>query len=203
MNILLKSAIAALVTTCTAQAATAALTTYADRASWQGAAGATIFEDLNAFAADDIQPFDVGPFTVSAVGAFAGDNGIEAYDPNPNDIQQDRNIDGTTYLSLDVDDTVITFTFDSAIFAIAWDQVSTVSNVDINIDGMSANLGSGSFFGIVSDTAFTSFTLTGIDGAFGLDNIEFSNAAAVPAPAAFGLFGLALLGLSAGRRFKR
>lgn len=38
--------------------------------------------------------------------------------------------------------------------------------------------------------------------AFGIDNVVYTNATGVPEPATLGLFGLAVLGLGAARRFK-
>ena len=183
-----------------AGAAGAAPILFPDRASFRAATGDTTFEDVNGFTADVPGPFDVGPFSVAATGLWAADNGIEAYDPRPNDINRlNRNVDGTTYLSLDVDRTLVTFSFDAPIRAIAWDQTSTANNVSITVGGDTVNLGNARFFGLVAAEPFDTFVLSGIDGAFGLDNIEFETVAAVPVPAALSLL-LAGLGAVAGVR---
>ena len=189
-----------------ATAPSAAVTSYSNLGDWTAAThGMILLEDLNGFVEDDVAPFDAGDFMVAAVGDFAMDNGIEAYDPNPNDIQrlnQDRNIDGTTYYSADVARTVITFVFDFAINSISWDQRSTQSEVNITFDGFTQNLGDGAFFGLTSTEGVTSFTLSGRDGAFGLDNFRYTAVAAVPVPAALPLLlaGLGGLGMVARRR---
>ncbi|WP_294057312.1 PEPxxWA-CTERM sorting domain-containing protein, partial [Sphingomonas sp.] len=62
------------------------------------------------------------------------------------------------------------------------------------------------FFGLTSDTAFTSFTITGVSvDAFAstvLDNVRYGTAAAVPEPATWGMMiaGFGLLGAAMRRR---
>jgi hypothetical protein len=62
-------------------------------------------------------------------------------------------------------------------------------------------------WGTVSfDTTLDQIRVTATYGggafAFGIDNVVYTNATGVPEPATLGLFGLAVLGLGAARRFK-
>ncbi len=200
-----------------ASSASATSLSYTDLSAWQAAVGtATAVEDFNSYTTDTWAPVDVGYFTITAVGSYAGDNGIEAYDPNPDDIQViggswDRNIDGSSYYSGDVDNTIVTISFHNPIFAFGWDYTSLGSNDYLTVLGETfafpfvGNPPANDFFGIVSDTLFTDITIGGSDGAFGADNFRFDTApdsAPVPEPATMFLFGTGLVGF-ASTRIKR
>lgn len=170
------------------QASAATLTTFTDRPTFLAAAsGIVISEDLNSIVSDiDTQPgppIDVGPFSMSAVGPEAGNNGIDA-SPFGNVGGNNRNVDGTTYLNGDINvaGTVITLSFDSLLEGFAFEGESTQDGpVNLNIAGATVTVPSDGFFGVISDMPFNSLTIDGGDGAFGLDNFDLAQTA-VPEP---------------------
>ncbi|MEM8642403.1 MAG: PEP-CTERM sorting domain-containing protein [Cyanobacteria bacterium P01_G01_bin.54] len=194
------------------------ITTYTDRSLWEAAvSGNVIIEDFNSITSDTDLSVDVGDFSISAVGPWAHQNGIEAYDPSPSSFQQDRNIDGTTYYQGDTDQgTTYTFSFDFGISAFAFDHTSLGSEgagefLTLDLEGVnysipSTQTGETGFFGIVnSDTElFTSVTFLGDDGAHGLDNISYtaSSPTEVPEPGSLSILGLGIVGLVVSHKKK-
>ncbi|TWT55452.1 hypothetical protein KOR42_28380 [Thalassoglobus neptunius] len=194
----------------TAETAQAGFVTFTDRTAWQNAVATYAVVDFNKISSDHnlgtSGSFDAGPFTLSASGPWASDNGIEAYDPSPANIQalnQDRNIDGTTYFSGDTDDgTVVTIDFDGSVTAFGFDYTSFNGGIPFE----SFKFGtyetffpsSSGFFGVVetSFNAFSQITIQGDDGAWGADNFSYSAApnlnATVPEPASIAMWGVAL-----------
>ena len=185
--------------------ASAALITFSDRATFQGAVtGALSFEGFNdAFSTGVTQDFPVGgpsAFTVLSADSL-GSTTIASLVS-----------EGTRALFLRELDT-ITFTFVSAITAFGFD-VNELNSGTIDYSDSSGNLlsgavtpnGSGStFFGAISDTAFTSFSLTVTGGSsgqiWGLDALDFGGDS-IPEPGTLALFGLGLAGLGFARRRK-
>ncbi|MEW4487213.1 hypothetical protein AB1L42_03980 [Thalassoglobus sp. JC818] len=204
----------------TSETAHAGFVTFTDRTAWQNAVTTFSVVDFNNFTSDHnlgtSGSFDAGPFTLSAVGPWASDNGIEAYDPSPTNIQsvgQDRNIDGTTYFSGDTDDgTVITIDFDGSITAFGFDYTSMNGGIpfeSFKVGAFEFSFPSSSgFFGIVETSlnSFNQITIQGDDGAWGADNFSYSAApnltAAVPEPASIAIWGIALAG-GCGLRLRR
>lgn len=197
----------------------ATLTQYADRTTFNAAAGPLSSEDFNSSVSDvsfNLSTIDVGPFTITHSGFFSFSD-FNFIDVPPLDFAG-FDIDGTTLMNGGVfsGDSII-LTFDSPIFAFGAD-FSALNDIDprsfFEIAGETITLPTALgieviFFGIISDTAFTTVTLTAlvnIGEGYGMDNVAFgdSELPPVPLPAALPLLLGALGGLGAlGRWCKR
>jgi hypothetical protein len=181
-------------------------------------AGSTETETFNAFQSEisfATSPLDVGPFTLS-LGAGA------ATDRNFIDLPPAQfttfNVDGTTIANVFTETGISAFfTFDNGIRAFGFDLAgfNNLSQSAVIINGQTYGFNQlfprDGFFGVVSDTPFTTVELrtTGFRGTdgFGVDNVTFSaTAAAVPEPATWAMmiggFGIVGGAMRSARRRK-
>ncbi len=187
--------------------ASAATTVFTDRASFDLAAGATTLVDFNSFASEvDFRTtaLDVGPFSLAG-------SGTNQVDRNFIDLQPPQfsvfDVDGTTFANLLTNNnSTVTITFDSAIFAFGADFGALnddIARTEIVAAGdtLAPSITAGNqvrFFGFTSDTAFTTVTFTGGPGdGFGVDNVSFGGlAGGIPEPTTWAMliFGFGAIG---------
>lgn len=194
--------------------ANAAVTTYNTDAGFLGAAGGGLtfesFETATASSSTSVA-FTGGSFGCAGSSFCPGFFGLST-------LAADHGVRSVFYASPDS----ATFTFDSAItaFGIAIGGAGDVASITLTAllsNGDSAvalDDYSGPFtvfgtnrqyFGVISDTAFTSITFTASNSGDGIffDSLSFGTAATdVPEPASLALAGLALAGLWASRKRK-
>ena len=198
---------------CAGIANAATITAFSDRTAFEAAAGSLTTETFDGYTSDQSfngTTFDVGDFTLSS-DETAVRNIIDALPVDGNG----ESIDGTTYLSYYLRRTTATITFDTAITAIGFDQqyfgngedVSSISVLDGQfLDGLIGT--SGSFFGLISDTPFTTVLFSSIiNDGFSVDNLSYGGSTSteppsetpseVPLPASLPMIlgGLAAMGL--------
>jgi hypothetical protein len=198
---------AAVCTFAAASPAAAAIVQFTDRLDFEAAAGALTLQDFESYAGTtNLAPAtDLGAFTVSTNGSAA--------------IAPFGSVDGTQDLQVNITaDTgsggpgLITFTFDTAIFAFGADFNSLNNNVIRTFATVGGTVFSPlplspSFLGFVSTTGFTTVTFSnpmggGNNDSFQLDNLAYSQAGGVPEPATWGLMiaGFGGIGVMARRR---
>ena len=172
--------------------ANAGIITYTDRLDFQNNTGSLLsFEGFN-------NAFDTD-ITVNAAGGYSG---FWTVQPS----------EGTHNLAL-IETSAVTFTFGTAVYAFGFDAIEmNLGSIDYLdsagnsiADALLLNIGS-QFFGVVSDTLISSFTLgTGSDssgGVYFVDALETRTVTDVPEPSTLAILGLGLMGLAA-RRFKK
>lgn len=204
-------------TVAAAAGAASAQSTFDDRGMFESGAndvgvvldGFESFEGFPASDSDFTNEVDADGFTVTGEDLFDGFPFVlTIQDSVANGLAP---TDGANYLSISsFDENVLTLTFDSAVNAVGLDLIdfgdfggpaTIVAQLDGGaeftvFDGAAAS-GSTAFFGVVSETAFTTLTITNnFDGdQYGIDAVSFG---VIPAPGAFAAVGLG--GLAAARR---
>lgn len=201
-----------------AQAAT--LTTFDDRALFD-AATTTSTEDFESFIRDTsflYTTLDIGPFTVTNNAAVDPDLDDYNFIDVPPQAFSTLPPDASTHLvgGLFDGDTIV-LTFDSPITAFGADfrgfvpssQFSQFEIAGQTLDSPRASGFPTLFFGVISDSPFSTVTVRGlgfpIGDSFGMDNVAYGSAspAAIPVPATLPLLALALAaigGLATARR---
>jgi hypothetical protein len=186
----------------------AALTTFTDRASFEAALSSFAVEDFNGVAGQPSilnSPLSVGDLVLEVTGTSQG-GGRNAIDAPP---VQFGDIDGTTLVNLALFDpgATLTITVGFAVTALGFDEGGLNQGVvQAGAAGMTALIPSDpSFFGIVSDTPFTEFTLVDPSGGegFRIDNVTYGSVNPIPLPAPALMLLSAIGGLTVLRRARR
>lgn len=193
---------------CLATQAQAALTIYTSRAAWEAAVGSTFaeqnFDTYTTGTSYQSAPVDVGDFSVSMSGSNFG---FIWHNIGP--VSSGNNVNGTPQINAATGDVGgTTLAFDSAItaFGANWAGISDSRTTSIVIDGVATPIPNlnGGFWGLTSDTPFTSLLLRLTAGAadgFGIDDVVYtSGASTVPEPGTLALLGLGLAGLAVARK---
>ncbi|MEX5729670.1 hypothetical protein Ga0609869_003023 [Rhodovulum iodosum] len=193
----------------------AAVVGYTSEAAWLAAAGGGLsFEGFDGIASDTSfagAPLDVGDFTISYTGSISGGsfNYIDTLPPSsPNNLFASNAMIGGVN-----EGETVTLTFDSAITSFGASFAALNDNADrsvFEVGGSTLQLAQNTglvieFFGVVSDTPFTEFTLRGLAASegYGMDNVRYGvEQTVVPLPASALLLGsgLALVGGLSRRR---
>lgn len=183
-------------------AASAAYVQFDDRALFEAAGPAVTTNDLNSFVTDiNLAPsvvVNAGDFTITGPAA-----GVARIDADGVGISS---VNGSAYIQgIGAAGNSITFTFAGPVFAFGVDLFGINDSIErtfVDIDGSIFSLpvvagNVGSFFGVRSDTAFTSVAFSLLEGEdAGLDNISFARTGtpvSAPATLALGLLALSLM----------
>ena len=184
---------------------------------WLLAMQSVALEDFNTQTSGDAfhtSPLDVGPFSLSMIGGstLSGRNQIDA----PPLAISSFDVDATTVANVLIGTGDSLFlTFDAPVTGVGVQLASfndDVLRTSIHVAGGEITpeiMGAGDvrFFGVTSDTSFTTveFRFAGAGDGFGLDNVQFGDAlstAVVPTPTA-AIGGLAMIGLLGVKRRRR
>lgn len=184
-----------------ASPAAAAITTYEDfsGAAFAAAAGPTTSFDFNGTAdgSFDGASYDVGPFTLTG-DATAGFGGMQVVGGHV-----DGNVCGAATCG-SAFGYAIDFAEPVTAFAATFFGANTNSGLTFTVDGVSfaGPVFNYSFWGFVSDTAFSRIIVSGENELHQFDDVRFAAAAAVPEPATWAMMigGVALAGGSLRRR---
>lgn len=179
-----------------ASPAAAAITTYEDfsGAAFAAAAGPTTVFDFNGTpdGSFDGTSYDVGPFTLTgdATNGFGGMEVIAGH--------VDANVCGAATCGASFGYT-IDFAAPITAFAATFFGAATNSSLTFTVDGNSfaGPIYNYSFFGFVSDTAFSRITISGENELHQFDDVRFASAAAVPEPATWAML-LGGIGVTGG-----
>jgi hypothetical protein len=176
----------------TIESASAAITTYTSRASFNAAVGSTTTQNFNSYLSDTsfrTAVVDVGDFSLSATGSPT--TGYDLIDVNP-DVGTD--VDGTTNVRAATSNsplTTVVFTFNSPITAFGADfrdlnndaiRTQLLAAGDNVVPPIGGNIGL-SFFGFTSSVPFSTVVFAPVTlDVYGIDNVSYAN---VPEPSTF------------------
>lgn len=181
-------------------AAQAAVTTFSDRSAFNAAGSVQVTDDFEHTAAGESTDYAFGytgnGFTAKGSGLYllGVDPGFYPtfYDWGSGDVMLYRHSGVTT------------FTFDAQVNSIGIDLMTIVNfggDVEVSVDGESyvvstANNPMRTFFGLVSDKAFSSFTITSRGGMGLFDNLSFGAfSSAVPEPSTWAMMIVGFAGV--------
>lgn len=197
-----------------ASGANAAVMSFDDRATFDGALTSQSTEDFNSFGSETSfasGSLSAGDLTLSMSGTLRSGqrNSIDM----PTHQFSSFNIDGTTNANvlLDSADDVLTISFGSAVTAFGADFGSLNDNyrrtsILVNGERLTPGIVTGSnrtrFFGFTTDTAFSSvsFVFNRAADGFSIDNVSYGDAAVVPLPATLPMLAFAMGAFALGRR---
>ena len=188
--------------------ADAAPIAFTSRALWEATSAAFTVETFDAFDGSQTEGagLDVGDFAVTQVGANFG-AGFSNIGNSANSPNATPSVLGATASG----GTGINFAFDFPIFSWGADLggFSSIGRVTaIRILGVDYAITEGqTFFGLVeTETPFTQVDVVWVSGSadgVGLDNVSYSESAAVPEPGTVTMLGMALAALIAYRSRRR
>lgn len=169
--------------------ASAATTIFTDRTAFEAALGAFTVVDFTGLSGSfDGATFDAGPFSLT------GDSTGGFTDMTVGGGQVNANTCGVPVCGFDFGYTI---DFDAPIigFGADYSSVNSGSGIEFDIGGgiFDGPTASNGFFGFISDTAFSSITVSGGNEVHQFDDVTFG---AVPEPAtwAFMIFGFGAIG---------
>lgn len=191
-----------------ASTAQAAVTTFSDRSAFNAAAAVRVSDDFEHTPYGKSTDYAMGyrgdGFTVKGSGLYLlgvdPDNYPSYYQWGSGDVMLYRR------------NGVATFTFDTPVNAIGLDLMTILSGageVEVAVDGVihrvsTANRPTRTFFGLTSDTAFSSFTITSRGGLGLFDNLSFGGlSSAVPEPSTWAMLITGFGGVGAMMRRSR
>lgn len=199
----MKKLVVALLVSASAVSASASVVVYTDRAAFTAALSSSTTATFDDAPSGSYTPLgcvsNFGAFSASAAncrlylidsgfsgGTYTFGSGGALHNDTPADPTNFTIASGTRAFGLDIRNF---YDFGSTV-----DISSEVGNFTV------AGSQAGTFFGLISDTAFTSVIVNTVGNYTAFDNVTLGTAADVPEPAMLGLFGLGAIGLGLGRR---
>lgn len=194
----------------------AAVITYSDETQFLNAVGSTAFENFESMEtgivhqttiATDNFTVDTTPLNNGTSYIYIGNAGASPTDGVNSLVAGSDTGDGFT-LNFDMAFPILAVGFDLTDAGETSGVISFQNNLGDNIEILSSppylDSGNTIFWGVNSDTAFTSFSLikTQLWDGIGIDRMYFVAASPVPIPAAIWLFGSGLIGLAGLARRK-
>ena len=192
--------------------ATASVTTFTDRASFEAASGQLISENFNSITAETSfrsSSLDLGDFSLSMSGSVSSSSQRNFIDIPPLSFPNFFNVDNTSHVNVLLNQSSsLLLNFDIPIFEFGADFSNLQDDeyrIIINIAGETITPSIGDdgvrFLGFKSNAVFSTVEFESVfeNDGFAIDNLSYS---AIPIPAGVWLFGSALAGLGVLRRRK-